>query len=916
VLELLVEAMDGDVEHVRSLWLAASVPTGSGGTTHETRMAGRRDELLALRRHVRAGSGLLLVTGEAGIGKTTLVEHGVAVRDAFVAFGACLPLSTEVPLLPIVEALRKAHLYEDGQWFSDALGACPPYVAGAMTLLMPELPGPGLDDDTRRGAGLHLASAIAAVLLALAERQPLVVLLEDLHWADSATLDVVEQLVTRPHGPCVVATWRIHDVDTPGDRNAWLTRVARSRGTATIELRPFTYDETAEQVRLLTRGEAPPARVAALHARSAGHPLFTAQLAGREIDADLPTLLVDLLDQRLGVLTGDDWELALALGLADRGLDHRTLREATGLPDRDLTSALRALHDRRLIVTAGNEARLSHPLLAEAVRRRAVPGEATACHRRLAASLARAVGGAAAEVAVHWKSAGDDSEELTWRIAAAREAARRHGPAQEAGHWVRALELWGQHDVPHGTPPITRTRAAFRAMHALWFAGRSEDVDALVASLLPVVDTLAPGDAAELLAVAGRTEATFRSLEEGLHLVERAVTLYRATGASTELVLTLRQRARSLNALGRLDEAAVVLADAAQVNAEIGDAHQARLIMAERARQDFAAGSRREGLAAVAEAVGVRPSDADPVVDATLAKYQTEMLLLAGAPTQRIVDAATQGLAIAETNGIENVNVSWLRFSLGLALARSGDLAGATGIVDRFAEDDPAVAAEPVHLLRAQVEMLQGCLATARERAERVLARRAFRLDMRSRWCGVLAEVHVWEGRPDRALAVLLPLLRDLVELPVVAFAAPYFLLAGRAAADASRRPGSRSVRRLEHVGELRDLVQRAVADPWVDQPGERAGWQAEGARAHGNATTEQWSAAAFAWDRRGRPHDAAYSRWRAARVALDHGHREVATKMLTRAAHDAVGHVPLSAAIRATAGREDLGPALEIRHG
>ena len=141
VLELLVEAMGGDIGSFRDLWLAASAPEPTGPSASSSQIAGRLAELVALRRHLLTGRGLLLVTGEAGIGKTKLVSTAVALRDGHpcVASGACLPLATSVPLLPVAELLRRVYEVDHGQWLKEAFAECAPYVADSLTRLVPEL---------------------------------------------------------------------------------------------------------------------------------------------------------------------------------------------------------------------------------------------------------------------------------------------------------------------------------------------------------------------------------------------------------------------------------------------------------------------------------------------------------------------------------------------------------------------------------------------------------------------------------------------------------------------------------------------------------------------------------------------------------------------------------------------------------
>src|SRR4051794_15800994 len=138
ILELVVEAMGGDVGGFHRLWLTASGPAAPADSA--ARIAGRVSELVVLRRHLESGSGLLLVAGEAGIGKTRLVEAAASqATDVFVASGACLPLSEQVPLLPITDALRDLFEADGGQGFKEALADCPLYVGAALRRLLPEL---------------------------------------------------------------------------------------------------------------------------------------------------------------------------------------------------------------------------------------------------------------------------------------------------------------------------------------------------------------------------------------------------------------------------------------------------------------------------------------------------------------------------------------------------------------------------------------------------------------------------------------------------------------------------------------------------------------------------------------------------------------------------------------------------------
>ena len=314
VLELVVEAMGGDAGAFHRLWLAATDPATNVHTT--TPIAGRRSELVALRRYLESGSGLLLVVGEAGIGKSRLVETAVSqAPDVFVARGECLPLSTQVPLLPVSDALR--HLFEadGGQRFKEALADCPPYVGTALHPLLPELddlfPAPPFPDSQ---SWRRLLSAVGAVLSTLSATRPIAVLFEDLHWADATTLDLVEHLLRRPPPFPLVVTYRQGDPATSTATGDWLARIQRLRQVTTLKLDPLTRDETAEQMALLGV-PVTPSEVDRMHQRSAGLPLFVEQLARSADPATLPEQLADLLDRRLAGISPEEWVIARALGI-------------------------------------------------------------------------------------------------------------------------------------------------------------------------------------------------------------------------------------------------------------------------------------------------------------------------------------------------------------------------------------------------------------------------------------------------------------------------------------------------------------------------------------------------------------------------------------------------------------------------
>ena len=155
---------------------------------------GRERELSRLRAALGDDARLVLVVGDAGVGKTRLAGEGMARAAAagMVAVrGDCLPLAGTLPMLPVAQALAELAGLDDGAVLEAALGSVPEYVRAEVERLLPQL-GPGEPDPGGRGEAWQrerLFAAVAELLAAVARRSRVVLVIEDVHWADSATLD-------------------------------------------------------------------------------------------------------------------------------------------------------------------------------------------------------------------------------------------------------------------------------------------------------------------------------------------------------------------------------------------------------------------------------------------------------------------------------------------------------------------------------------------------------------------------------------------------------------------------------------------------------------------------------------------------------------------------------------------------------
>ncbi|MCY4727087.1 AAA family ATPase [Nocardioides sp. STR2] len=913
-VELLVEAMGGDVDQARELWLAASTPSAGrdaarGTERGATPIAGRVDELRVVRQHLASGTGLLLVTGEAGIGKSALVDAAATTTDVFVAVGRCLHLSREMPLLPVADALRAVLDHDGGRWMTDALAACPAYVATSLARLLPELDdgpaAPAADDPW----GLErLFASVVSMLRALVDVRPFAVHLEDLHWADRSTLDLLTHVVNGASLPPVVATWRSDDPDVSDAHTDWLTRARWTSGVAAVDLRPLTEAETAAQLRLLT-GHPADDLARRIHPRSRGLPLYTAQLAASPDGVALPRALVDLLDRRIGDLDDVSWRVVRVLGAAQRRMQPGLLRDATGLPQDAMDQALHLLARRHLLrPDTGDDAELAHPLFVEAVARRLVPGEAAEVHARLAETMDGAPGVEAAEIADHWRAAGRPDQEVSARVDAAIVAGARFAYEEELATWQRVLALW---DEGHRPDDVDLWEVLVRAIDAAVEAGDVEaghDLAARAGRLQ--LDQLGDRARAQVLHALGSQRYEEGDAAGAEDLMEQALRLLDPLPPSPELFRLIENRTGLLLQMGRPTEALAALDLAAEL-LDVADArfrrrYQATLVWRALQTTDDPEAAIEEALRALEDA-----DDPDPVADLMIAANVTDVLLRTSAPAARSEELARAPLATAATWNLElsypgvlvRTNVCW-------AHLLEGRTSAARGWIEPITRSGPTTNTAFAHVMLAAVELREGHVPAALRRSRE--ADEHIRVHDQN-WALCLpwaAEIELWAGRASDTCAFLEDVVRQELEGPQAAAAGPLLVALARAHAEVMDETAAPSSLRRSTSSSLRALVAGASADPLdagapdVAAPARALTWEAELCRLEGRAAAWAWVRAASQWDRAGRPHESAYCRWRGAQLALREGRGTSAARLARRARADAREHVPLAGATTATLDR------------
>ena len=276
----------------------------------------------------------------------------------------------------------------------------------------------------------------------------MLVVVEDLHWADTSTLDLVVFLAHNlgDRRILLLVTYRA-DEPASGERVRRLADgVRRSDSALVLELGPLAYEELAALLVAQTDDTLPAALTDAIVARSEGNPFFAEELvaAAGDQSEELPRGLRDLLLQRVGRLDPPTQSLLRLAAAAGRDVGYPLLRAVAALPEPEVRESLRRAVEQGVLVSeqATGSFRFRHALLAEAMYTTILPGEREELHARLARELARSGDASPAELAPHWAAAGSSAEALAASVDAARQAEAVFGLAEAHAHLERALALW------------------------------------------------------------------------------------------------------------------------------------------------------------------------------------------------------------------------------------------------------------------------------------------------------------------------------------------------------------------------------------------------------------------------------------------------------------------------------------------
>jgi DNA-binding CsgD family transcriptional regulator/tetratricopeptide (TPR) repeat protein len=542
-------------------------------------LVGRADDLAALAGAVGLPTGTptstaVLLSGDAGVGKTRLLGElitGAELAGWQVLRGSCLDLGeSALPYLPFTEMFGR--LAGDDPSRAEQLVADSP----GLERLMPLRRRLGAAGDAERMERAQLFATVEETLRRLATRAPLLIVVEDIHWADRSTREMLGFLFARRiPDATVVASYRSDDLHRRHPLRATVAEWARLAGVARMTLSRLTDDDIRTLVRRLAGGPIADRDVRGIVERAEGNAFFTEELVaarnagGRALSADLADLLLVRVDQ----LDEGARHVVRASSVAGRRVSHDLLAHVLDLDPAVLDQSVRGAVDGNVLVasTAGWYS-FRHALLAEAVYGDLLPGERVRLHAAYARAIAsHDVEGTSAELARHARLAGDLRTAIAAAIQAADEALTVGGPDEAAQHYELALELAGSVQSDGGAATVDVVALTLKAAEATAAAGRVHRTLALLQNQLASLPESAPAqDRAGLLVALASTCFLLDTNLDVLQITTEAARLVPAEPPTPLRAQLAGVRARAFAMFHQPDEAALWAVEARELGERLG----------------------------------------------------------------------------------------------------------------------------------------------------------------------------------------------------------------------------------------------------------------------------------------------------------------------------------------------------------
>jgi DNA-binding CsgD family transcriptional regulator len=729
---------------------------------------------------------------------------------------------------------------------------------------------------------LRLYQAVLGLLSRMGAHQPVVHVVEDVHWADHATLDLLSFLATNlsDERVLVLLTYREDAVNGSGALGPWLAEIGRL-GAERIALTRLDRADAVRLVGELADQPMSPERVEETLERSAGNPLFVEHLvlAGGAQPGPLPSSLRELLRTRVDGLPEETRRLLRSLAvLGGRSTTVAVLARTAGIDEECVEDLLRvAITAHVAEVRPDQSVAFQHPAFREVVYAELLPGERARLHRAAAEALAAETGREPAvvgEVARHWHLAGDLPRALDASVAAGKAYERIYAFADAQSSFVRALEL-----TDRVSSDLDRVDLATRAAGSASIVGDSAAAVRLLAGALddahdPLVRAAVLERLGSVHFIAGDGQAAEQAFRAAIELLPPDEVSPLAARVHARFALLAA-------AWAWLEDAERSCALALQISHAVGAREPESIALNALGMLAAARGDAAEGVTRLNEALAIARELQSPQ-DISFAYGNLSHVLVVAGRLDEAVALCEEGLPELTRYGQDRQIGSLMLCNASDALIKAGRLAQAEGLIQQALSRHPrGIMAAPVLWYGAKLAVAEGELDVAWERCEQarlVIEAEGAPLGWSREVAEIAAEIELWAGRADAAHELAVDGLAAIAGTDEAIFGTTLVSLGLRALAD--QAVAHRDHRSRAHRADRRDELL-AILDRIREHPG-RADLpevtvldllcDAELARLEQHPAAGQWAAVASTWAELGRPLPAAYARWREAEALLSRG--------------------------------------------
>jgi DNA-binding CsgD family transcriptional regulator/tetratricopeptide (TPR) repeat protein len=866
----------------------------------QAELVGRLAETSALDEALRmaaesseGGPVAVVIAGDAGIGKSRLAAEvsGRAAAAGWLLLSAgCVDLAEgSVPYLPLVDALRGFTAAE-----------LPPVLEhwrhGETGPAAPEL-----SPDAARG---RVYAAYLDLLRTRSDEAPVALVVEDVHWADRATRDLLSYLIRGLGTPqfqarvFVLLTYRSDELTQTSPVRSWLSELFRLPRVSRLDLGPL--DQAAVIAQLDSLGTFDRRQAREIYRRSEGNPFYVEELAAiwSEGDLHVPEAVRNLADVRVGQLEPQVRDMVRLLAAVGRPATFELLELLSTDPSDKLLAALHSAVDSA-ILTVDRETsayRFRHALLAEAVLDQFLPGERAAVHGIIAGALAQqpALSTGPGELGYHQAAAGDLQAALVSYVAAAEEAERVYAFGQAGEYLQRELELRAR--VPDAAVATGRSRGDV-LVGVAQNLGRAGDFDRAVAyATAALAEPEIAGDperGADLWQRIARYHLQDGNGPPAFAAYQAAATLLDSAPPARGRSRLAADHALALAIWDRNDEAVTQAERAVCLAAEDGDLAARGLALNASGVARTSVGRIDDGERDLREALDLARAYGS-IEDIARATMNLGYTLLSAGRNEESLELSETAIAENEDSGLDlrrgalnRINASEALFALGRwdeAIAQAE--AVRHRIEFRFAGRRASITRARVATARGEDDLAASLLSWVKP-AGQGQGEPYIGAD----WRLVVAERAAWAGRYDEGRAAIAAGL-ELVAGNDAWYTARLCAVGLRLEADRCISAHARRARSEEAAARQRaDGLAANVAD--VVGPGEIEAWAAQaraeylrlGASKVSGSPVEEWTGVRERWRFLRQPYREAYSRLRLAEAELAAGDRRSATSELASAA-------------------------------